>query len=443
MSKYSAYIARLSPLVLALSAFVSAQQAPSPQVASAQLDGLVRDFRFTEFAERVAAVQPSSDREYFAGVLANREGRIDDSIVLLKKALPHVKASSPLRAAVALHALADDYVKAYRYNDAISAYEDLLHHFAGHLDKAERQSTTDDYRAVFLLKDAPPQTISFAGSVDLPLRRNSALDTLDTVLTVNSVAQSWILDTGANFSTVSASFAKRIGAKLLKGEAQTQGITGVENKLQVAILPELRLGGAVVHNVVLLVLEDRNLNVPSGPNTRYQINAVLGYPVLHALQRITFTHDGHFLAGPDSPTIRDGARLFMNMLMPLLECSVEGRPALFSFDTGANTSMFSNRYYREFPSQFVGLKRKPYRMGGAGGVRTLAVYYLPHPQLGVGATSVTLKDVPVVPPLGTDTDKVFGNIGRDVTDPYRSFTLDFADMRFALGDRLPDAAPNR
>lgn len=56
----------------------------------------------------------------------------------------------------------------------------------------------------------------------------------------------------------------------------------------------------------------------------------------------------------------------------------------------------------------------------------------------MGPTTVTLHDVPVVPELGTDTDKVFGNLGRDRTDPYRSFTIDFAAMRFKLGDRRPD-----
>jgi hypothetical protein len=74
-------------------------------------------------------------------------------------------------------------------------------------------------------------------------------------------------------------------------------------------------------------------------------------------------------------------------------------------------------------------------MGGAGGVRRLLAYYLPHPQLGVGPTTVTLRNVPVVPELGTDADELFGNLGRDLTDGYRSFTIDFVAMRFRLGDR--------
>jgi tetratricopeptide (TPR) repeat protein len=417
---------------------VPAQKKVAAPVAAPQpteLDVYVRDFQFIKLARSVAKMNPSTERDYFAGVLANRENRLDESIALLEKALAAVKKSNSLRAAVGLHALADDYVKSFRYNDAIAAYKDLLDNFAGQLDKAELQSTRDDYAAVQLLKDAPPQTVSFKGPIDLPIERNPVLGTMDVSLTVNGVTQAWLLDTGANFSAISASFAKKLGLQMANGKAQTEGITGDENNLQVGVLPELKVGGATLHNVVLLVLEDSSLNVPSGPKSRYQIEAILGYPVMQALQRITFTKDGHFLAGPESPAIDGGATLYMNLLMPLLQCRVDGQDVLFSFDTGANHSFFSIRYRREFESQLHGLKEAEYHFGGAGGIRSLQAYYLPQGHLGVGTTTATLTNVPILRELGTDTDKLFGNLGRDVTDPYKSFTIDFTKMRFALGEK--------
>ncbi len=445
-----------SPLVvvvaLALGFSALAQQATgsktgvTPSVRPPQpteLDSYIKNVQFVELAQAVASMKPSAERDYFEGMLANREGRLGESIALLEKVIPQIKASNPMRAALALHSLADDYVKSFRYNDAIRTYQDLLDNFGGQLDKAERQSTKDDYGGALLLKDVLPQTISFEGPVDLTTHRNSVLDTIDTDLTVDGVTASWVLDTGANFSTVSASFAQRLGVRLVKGTAQTQGITGAENKMHVAVLPELKLGGATVRNVVLLVLEDSSLNVPSGENSRYQIQAVLGYPVLQALGRVTFTKDGHFLASPGPPAVGGGARLYMNLLMPLLQCKVEGRDVVFSFDSGANTSFFSVRYRREFASQLRGLQKKPYGMGGAGGIRKMLVPYLPQASLGIGSTTATLTHVPVLPPLGTDNDKLFGNLGRDLTDPYRSFTIDFVNMRFELGEKIPDKAPGK
>ena len=424
-----------------------AQQAPMVSPAgpsgqlpeiTAELDNYVRDLEYPQLERSLARFKASSDVDYFQGILANREGRVEASAALLKKVVPRIRASHPRRAAIALHALADDYVKLYDYDKAINAYQDLMQHFAPLLGDAERQSTRDDYHTVALLQGAPPQTVSFDGPIDLPVHRNAVLGTLETTLTVRGVTEPWILDTGANFSTVSASFAHRLGLQLSKNEAQTQGITGAENRLRIAILPELKLGGATVRNVVLLVLDDSSLNVLVGPKSSYQINAILGYPVLRALERITFTSDGHFLAGPGSSSSRDGARLFMAFLTPLLQCKVEGRDVPFSFDTGAGNSTYSVRYLRAFPAQFRGLHKRLYIMGGAGGSRRMQVYYLPHAQLGIGPTVVTLENVPVVPALGMNGDRLFGNLGRDVIAPYHSFTIDFANMRFQLGDKVPD-----
>jgi hypothetical protein len=58
----------------------------------------------------------------------------------------------------------------------------------------------------------------------------------------------------------------------------------------------MQVGGATLHNVVVLILDDANLKVSLG-NQSYQINAILGYPVFQAMRVITFTHSGEFEAG--------------------------------------------------------------------------------------------------------------------------------------------------
>jgi hypothetical protein len=68
--------------------------------------------------------------------------------------------------------------------------------------------------------------------------------------------------------------------------------------LRVAVLPELRLGTAKVTDVILLVIGDKNLNVQTGEHTYHQINAILGYPVLQAFERLTFTSNNHLFARP-------------------------------------------------------------------------------------------------------------------------------------------------
>jgi Aspartyl protease len=416
---------------------------PALPASATDADRYIQDFDYPELARAVSAMPQAPERDYFAGVLANREGRVAQSIALLAKVVPQLESSNPKRAAIALHTLADDYMKSYRYMDAIQVYEDLLHNFPSQMDDTERKSAENDYHGVLLLKDAPSQTISYEGRVDVLTRRNPALGAIEAKLKVNGVGQSWILDTGANLSTVSASFARKLGVRLSTEAAQTQGITGAENKLRTAILPELVVGGATLKNVVLLVLDDKSLNVPTGKTSHYQIQAILGYPVMQALGRITFTANGHFLGGPGSPSGENGAKLYMNELTPLLLCRVENREVLFSFDTGANGSVFSNRYHQDFPAEFNTLKKKLFMMGGAGGLKKVQAYYLPLVELGVGATQAVLHNVPVVPVMDTDLDRLYGNLGRDLVDPYSSFTIDFTNMRFLIGEKRPIRSPSR
>ena len=402
------------------------------------LDADIDRFEFAELRNGIEALLPSLARDYYSGMLANRAGNPAESAVLLERSLPWAKQSDPKRVVGALEALADDYVKTFRYSDGLRAYQDLFQNYSKQLDRAQQKDNDDDFQVLKLLRDAPAQTIQFDGPITLPTHRNAALDTIDTDLAVNGVTESWIIDTGANFSTVSESFARRLGVKLSENKAQTQGITGAENELRVAILPELRLGGAVVRNVVLLVLKDENLNVPAGPKDHYQIHAVLGYPVLQALGRFTLTKDHQFLAGPASPGSESGAPLYMYKLSPLMECRVGNRPLLFAFDSGADNSVFTDRYFHDFPSQFHGLHKRRYGMGGAGGIRKMKVFYLPEARLDVGGVTATLHNVPVLPRFATSLNKYYGNLGRDLTDAYDHFTVDFANMRLSMGSRIEE-----
>src|SRR5207344_219914 len=127
------------------------------------------------------------------------------------------------------------------------------------------------------------------------------------------------------------------------------GVTGRQSSVRAAVLPTMHVGGAALTNVVLLVIDDENLRIGSGPDA-YQIDAILGYPVLKALGVVTFTRD-EFLAGEAAEADRRGVRMYMRGLTPAIECDVEDRPLLFTLDTGASSTDLSVRYYELFRAQ--------------------------------------------------------------------------------------------
>ena len=407
-------------------------------------DQELREFRLGDLEARLPTMQPVLEREYFAGVLANRAGRIPESIRLLKSVLPSIRTSHPDRAVVALQALADDYIKSFQYGDAAQVYDDLLAHFSSQLGPDELKGAKDDAGLARILREAPAQTVTWDGAVRLKTERNP-LNSMNVDLTVNGVQGPWLLDTGANLSVVSKSFAERLGLKPLPGVTQTQaGLTGTENPLRVALLPTLPMGGATLHNVVVLVLDDANLNIDLGKQA-YQINGIIGYPVFQALRTITFLHDGEFEAGDEARAAGTRARMYMNQLTPIIECKVEGRDLPFSFDTGAASTDLLVRYYQQFHSASKGWKRSKTMSAGAGGVVKRKIYMQPQVKLGIGDKTVTLEKVPIYTSgTGTDTnEQLYGNLGQDVVADFESFTLDFSTMTFSLGNLLPPDKANQ
>ncbi len=421
-------------MILASSLRLCAQSPADRELQNFQLDRL----------ERTLQAMPSgAERDYFAGMIANRRNQISQSVALLTRALPALRKSNSAHAALALQALADDDTKQFQYAAAAKAYEDLLGHFAAQLSPDQVQGTKDDAAVAGVLRAAPPQTIAWHGAVRVRIGRNP-LGSWNAVLKVNHVTASWLLDTGANMSAVSRSFARRLGLKPLPGTAQTQaGVTGIENPIQIALVPVLHVGGATLHNLVVLILEDASLRIDLGPRQRFQIQAVLGYPAFQAMGAIAFRNDGWFEAGDAaraeaSASGSSGTTMYMKLLMPVIECGVGGEELPFSFDTGASGTNLTERYAKHFRALSASWKKGENKSAGAGGIVTRTIYLQPDLRLAVGNRTATLHNVPIfTQPMGSDLDELYGNLGQDMVSGFSSFVVDFSRMRFTLGAPLP------
>jgi predicted aspartyl protease len=388
-------------------------------------DADVRDFRIGALTAKVRLRTPGVERDYFSGILASRSARTEESLQLLNRALPELRKTQPQRAAIALKAVAESYFASYRYREAAQAYDDLEQHF----DEGLRRGVGSDAAVARLLRDVSPQTVEWTGPVHLPTSRNP-IGSLVSEIAIDGVSEQWLLDTGANQSVVSRSYAQRLGLVPLNGVASVgAGLTGLSSSLQAAVIPQLPIGGATMRNVI--VLNDANLRIGTGPEA-YQIHAILGYPVLKGLGQVTFTRDGEFLAGQT----RGGTvtvPMFMRGLTPAIECEVEGQRLPFTLDTGASSSDFSVRYYERFAVGATNWSRRTIESGGAGGTVTQDVFTQPAVNMKIGDASVVLQNVSIVQTrMNAGLDVLFGNLGQDFADAFKSFTLDFVNMTFSV-----------
>ncbi len=398
--------------------------------SNATADAELRDYQLHALEASVQKMPDGPERDYFSGMLASRSGQFDDAIERLNRALPRLRQSEPKRAAMALEAMATAYRANNLYGDAARAYADLSDNFSGQLD----HFPADDAALARILSGSPPQTIAWQGPVQLKTSRNP-IGSRVAELTVNGVRELWLLDTGANQTVVTQSFAKRLGLTPLPGEAPVgSGLTGLTSSVQAAVLPALNLGGATFSNVAIVIIDDANLRIGSGPDA-YQINAILGYPIFKALGVVTFTRD-EFRAGDAAEKDIRGVRMYMRGLTPAIECEVEGRPMIFTFDTGASNTDLSMRYYELFREQAGAWQKHTGESAGVGGSTRHDVYIQPRVVMKVGAATVTLKDVPIFPDrMNAAIDVLFGNLGQDFVEGVESFSLDFRAMVFGLGGR--------
>src|ERR1700723_2005407 len=85
-------------------------------VATAQIaTAAIGDVPVAQLKSEINKTTPGPLRDFFAGVLAAREGRDEQAIQVLTQALPSQRRTAPDQAALALRLLADVYDREGRY----------------------------------------------------------------------------------------------------------------------------------------------------------------------------------------------------------------------------------------------------------------------------------------------------------------------------------------
>jgi predicted aspartyl protease len=401
--------------------------------ATTAQDADLADFRLDQLQVELGKISPGPERDYLAGLLANRRRRIGDSIALLNRALPALRKSKDARTPVALKTIADDYTKLFNYGAAAKAYDELF----ALLPEQNRGGTKDDAGVLHLLAGVKPMTIAWHGSTRIRTSRN-AIGSRVAELKVNGVKEQWLLDTGANYSVVSKSFAEKIGLKVRSGFAeQGSGLTGLKSSLQAGVLPSMQVGGATLHNVVILVVSDANLKINFGGKS-YQIAAILGYPVFQSMGVITFTQNGEFEAGKAARRAGNGIAMYMRRLVPVVNLGVNGVNLPFTLDTGASGTDLSVRYYERFKNSGLPWKEDEDESAGAGGTIKRKICTQSLLRLTIGAKTALLRDVSITPQkTNSGLDELYGNLGQDVFGNFESITFDFDEMTFKVGPPTP------
>lgn len=382
----------------------------------------------------VAKMPDGAERCAVEGVIASRENRLEDAASLLSRCIPLLEQTMSPRVDPAVDTLVD----VYRRGGDYAREHDLIDHW---LKAHVYAKQTDRYanfasegRRVLTLRDVRP--IGPTGDTATYLTTYvNPLGTRSVDLTVNGRKLPWMIDTGANYSVLSESAARRMKLTLRDASYEVVGSTDHSVTTRFAVVPRLPIGGIVLHNVVAAVVPDAALYMRS-PRYNYQIEAALGYPALAQLGRFRMDAHGTLTIDRAGPLLRSGARLYMDQLTPLVEVEISGDKQLFKIDTGATRTTLYASYAARFSKSAGTWRRTRTTATGLGGRIASEAAIEPRLQVVADGRSITERDVSVAL-KGNRNDPFLGNIGQPLLMANGSYTFDFRTMRILFGPEVP------
>lgn len=437
-------MATLSVILVILSWSSSAR--PQTGDSKESLDVLLRQKHYLEL-ERALAVRASAlpplSLAYFRGVMANRINHVHQSLQLLEPLLSTLLATNPIRAELALCTLADDYAKSFRYASAASFYA-RASRVAEQQQKASECGAGREALRWGLLSDAPVQTVSTAGAFTLRGKRD-ALGLFQVPITSGAYTGLWIVDSGASLSVVSRSVASKLGIAISTGSQTVEGAGGLAVSAHTAVIPAMRLGPALLRNIAVLVVDDKDL---SFPRFNYRIEGCLGIPVLAALGRVTFYRDGRINFSPLEKATEQKApsrhNFFLEEFTPVITADFGHRKQLFALDTGAMGTVLSAEFYEEDREIANATELVNLELSGAGGTLSVPAYEVLSLVVKFGTSCARVKDLDILtePTRAGRFDEFYGEVGESGLSSFLSFTLDFQNMHFSVTGGYPGDCTN-
>jgi hypothetical protein len=415
---------------------------------TARLHNLLADHQFFRIANELDQLPPEQAQLY-RGVLANRNNDTKKSIELLEPLVEKVTASGDKeQEKLVRKTLAEDYLRQGELLKAAKAYEELSGRFYGKLSDAEQDDIELPLKLLPLALDNPVMTVEPCEPFSMQVSRN-LLGLTDVPVFVDAHPHRWMLDPTAPFNLIARSVAHEVGLKVSDQSATIHTLTGKPIEVHATLIPRITIGGRLtLRNMTAFVFEDRDY---AFPQSKEQVQGVLGFPAVSALRSLTITDYGTVMIEPgrtdpgrahaEPETVATdgahaGARFFLDGDRMIVALGPAGSERMFAVDAGGQQSYLTSRYYSEHAKSFGG-KPDLFKVPGSEKLSPQPAYTAETVPLMVGGTRMDAHFLQVLTaPLGqAAVDDVYGVLGVDVLDQLRSYTFDYGTMRLSVKNR--------
>jgi hypothetical protein len=391
------------------------------------LQSLVHDgeyFRLRSELRKRGSLLPDNKLKLYRAFIESAFNRAGNSILLTESLLTEGDSSLPdsIRADLML-LLRDNYFKSYQYRKAAEVGQNLLKDYKDVL--GDRLHDVENTLLIHEgLENIPAQRVELK-KVTLKWKPNK-LGLIEIPLDTKTSTLGIAFDTRAHISTVTESFAKKLGLKILDVSfEESSGITGIKFKSGLGVADSLYVGDILIQNAVFQVLPDEQLRFPS---LNYTLDGILGFQVIKQFKEIHIFKGGEFSILPTSSPSPlnnlafDGSTTVISVIQ-------ENDTLSFHLDTGATGTEFYGNYFERFKTKTInnGIL-ETVESGGVGGSIKTEVYILPYVNFEIAGKKIGLKEIAVRTKPAFKGQKYNGNIGQDVIKQFDEMILNFESM---------------
>ncbi|MEH6306444.1 retropepsin-like aspartic protease [Olivibacter sp. CPCC 100613] len=363
------------------------------------------------------------DDMYYGALIDNASNRCAESTKKIERLLN----GSKLKGQTTLQLLKvqmDNAVKLDNYSMAARMGDYILSSYSSFLDAteiADIRNSTKLWRA--LENVAPQQTNRIQSSVKWT---RDKIGLMNIPVRIGKETNDFVFDTGANLSTISLSYAKKLNMKILPTRINLSSSTSIQNEATLAVAPIVFIDKTALKNVVFLVLPDENLQFPQ---LDYAIHGIIGFPVMNQLKEVQITRDGLFHI-PEQIANNVDQNLVLDGLTPIIQLKIDNDTLLCRFDTGALETELFKKYYEANKSRVEQEGRvDSIRRAGAGGTHKVNAYKMAPSTFIINHKKTTLSNFAILTESLGDFDKHFyGNIGQDIIGRFNKMTINFQSM---------------
>jgi len=421
----------LTPILLVFLLICCAKKKPSTiedyQSWEKTLQSLLHDgeyFQLKSELQKKGSLLPAHRLQFYQAFVESAFNKGENSILLAESLITKSDTSLNDSARVDLMLLLrDSYFKSYQYRKAAETGHDILKDYKNVL--GDRLHDVENTLLIHQgLKDIPPQQVE-RKKVTLKWHPNK-LGLIEIPLKTKTSTLGIAFDTRAHISTVTQSFAKKLGLRILDVSfEESSGITGIKFQSGLGVADSLYVGDILIQNAVFQVLPDEQLHFPS---LNYTLDGILGFQVITQFKEVHIFQGGEFTILPSS-TPSQLNNLAFDGSTTVISVINDNDTLSFHLDTGATGTEFYGNYFDRFKTRTINNGRlQTVESGGVGGSIETQVYVLPSVNFEIAGKNIELKEIAVRTESAFKGQKYNGNIGQDIIKQFDEMILNFELM---------------